>query len=343
MRYPKSLHKNRKIGITGPSGGVQPRFKGRFELAKANFIEKGFLVAEGVALHGEHKHVSAPKDIRAQDFMKMWDDQTIGAIIPPWGGELLIEILPLLDFNKIAETPAKWVMGYSDISSLLFAVTVMTDTSTIHGTNFMDYVSGQSDSLTAHAHDVLMLEAGQSFEQKSSSKFQSKWTDIIAKPERPFQCDTPTKWKCMDGKDTVEMNGRLIGGCLDVIRALIGTPYGNLPKFIQRHQNDGVILYLENCELKPCDVARTLWQMRLAGWFQGIDGIIFGRSTGPEATEPENLTYLEAIQSVLVDLNVTVLLDADIGHQPPQMTLVNGALAHVRYENARATIRQTLA
>lgn len=342
MKYPKSLQKNRKIGITGPSGGVQPRFKGRFELAKANFIEKGYLVEEGAALHGEHKHASAPKDVRAQDFMKMWDDQTIDAIIPPWGGELLIEILPLLDFNKIAEMPPKWIMGYSDISMLLFAVTVMTDTATIHGTNFMDYVSGQSDGLTAHAHDVLMLEAGQSFEQKSSPKCQSKWTDIIAEPEKPFQCDTPTVWSCLDGKGSVQMKGRLIGGCLDVLQSLVGTPYGNLPKFIQRHLADGVILYFENCELKPCGVVRALSQMLLADWFQGINGIIFGRSTGPDATSPENLTYLEAVESVVGDLGIPVLMGADIGHQPPQMTLVNGAVADVRYEEGRATIRQTL-
>lgn len=343
MKYPKPLKTNRSIGITGPSGGIEPRFNRRFELAKSNFIAKGFAVKEGQALHGQHKHVSASKEVRAADFMKMWSDPSINAIIPPWGGELLIEILPLLDFNKLAETPAKWVMGYSDTSTLLFSLTLMTDTATIHGCNFMDYIPEQADELTVHAHDILKTETGVYLEQKSSSHYQSKWTDIINEPEKPFNCDTPTVWKSLDDRTSVQMSGRLMGGCLDVLRSLVGTPYGNLPKFIKNYSSDGVILYLENCELKPCDVARSLWQMRFAGWFDGISGIVFGRSTGADASKPEHLTYLEALKSVLGDLNIPVLIDADIGHQPPQMTLINGALAKIHFESGRATVGQTLA
>jgi len=51
----------------------------------------------------------------------------VAAIIPPWGGELLIEVLPLLDFNKITETECKWVMGYSDTSTLLMPLTLIVD------------------------------------------------------------------------------------------------------------------------------------------------------------------------------------------------------------------------
>jgi len=342
LRFPKPLQHERTIGITGPSGGIEPRFRGRYDLARSNFIAQGFSVKEGLALHGQSKHVSAPKHVRAKDFTDMWKDNQIGAIIPPWGGELLIEILPLLDFDRFKASEPKWVMGYSDTSSLLLALTLLIDTATAHGTNFMDFIPEQTDELTRSAHHVLTLNSGDTFEQGSSRRFQSKWTDIVSEPAKPFQCDASTIWKSLNGKPSVSMNGRLIGGCLDVVSCLVGTPYGQVPEFIHRYRSDGVILYFENCEFSPCSVARALLQMRLAGWFKGINGIVFGRSAGPDAKTPDHLSYREAIESVLLELDIPVLLDADIGHVPPQMTLVNGALTEIHLESGQALVRQTL-
>jgi muramoyltetrapeptide carboxypeptidase len=82
--------------------------------------------------------------------------------------------------------------------------------------------------------------------------------------------------------------------------------------------------------------------MRLAGWFQDVDGIIFGRSPAPDPIDPEKMKYLEAVSLVLGDLKIPVLLDADIGHVPPQMTLINGALAEVKFDGVHARVSQTL-
>jgi muramoyltetrapeptide carboxypeptidase LdcA involved in peptidoglycan recycling len=139
------------------------------------------------------------------------------------------------------------------------------------------------------------------------------------------------------------MKGRLIGGCLDTLLNLVGTPFGDLNAFKRSFKEEGVILYLENCEQSPCGVARALWNMRLAGWFDDLRGIVLGRSAAADASSDTALSYVEAIRSVLGPLGVPVLLDADIGHRPPQMLLINGALAEVNYANGRGTIRQTLA
>jgi muramoyltetrapeptide carboxypeptidase LdcA involved in peptidoglycan recycling len=330
------------IAVTGTSGGIQPRFNPRFQLAKANLVAKGFSVLEGDVLHGEHKHVSGTKEQRAAEFVKMWRDPSVAAIIPPWGGELIIEVLPLIDFNELAETPAKWYMGYSDTSALLMSITLLTDTATIHGTNFMDSIAAQHDSLTVCAHQVLQMASGGVFRQSSSECFQSKWTSIDVYPEQPFNCDAPTQWKSLHPCASIEMKGRLIGGCLDIIVHLVGTPYGDVPKFAKRYADDGVILYLENCELTPCRVERALLQMRYAGWFEHLNGIVIGRSSGPDTSEESRLSYVEALTASLKDLGIPVLFDADIGHVPPQMTLVNGAMAEVTYKDGRANVVQTL-
>lgn len=76
----------------------------------------------------------------------------INIIIPPWGGELLIEILDKIDFEQIKN---KWVVGYSDISALLLAITLKTGIATAHGTNLVDLRGEYSDDTTAMWQAVL--------------------------------------------------------------------------------------------------------------------------------------------------------------------------------------------
>jgi len=81
----------------------------------------------------------------------------IHIIIPPWGGELLIETLEFIDFENIQ---TKWILGYSDISLLLLAITLKTGIATAHGTNFIDLRGEYSDKTTAVWESVLSLKKG---------------------------------------------------------------------------------------------------------------------------------------------------------------------------------------
>jgi muramoyltetrapeptide carboxypeptidase LdcA involved in peptidoglycan recycling len=79
-------------------------------------------------------------------------------------------------------------------------------------------------------------------------------------------------------------------------------------------------------------VCRLLWHVRLAGWLDGASGLLLGRSA---RQGPAGFTCHDAVHDALGDLDLTVLYDLDIGHQPPQLTLVNGAPARVRRSGAR--------
>ena len=68
-----------------------------------------------------------------------------------------------------------------------------------------------------------------------------------------------------------------------------------------------------------------------------------GRSTAPQPALASDLTAEEVISDVFANTDAPVLLDADIGHQPPQLTLVNGAFAKVMYEAGHARITQSSA
>lgn len=92
----------------------------------------------------------------------------------------------------------------------------------------------------------------------------------------------------------------------------------------------------------PCELTRALYSLRLKGWFSCVNGILIGRSAGPDTELPTQQSYTDALQSALGDLHIPVIYDVDIGLIPPQMTLVNGAQATVVFEKQGGSITQQL-
>lgn len=345
IKYPNPLRKGDKIGVTAPSSGVTPEHYARLDLVLNNLRAMGFQIVEGTYLRKRHKHVSGPKQERANEFVQFWKDPSIKAIMPPWGGEILVEILPLIDFNELNKYEPKWISGYSDISTLLLPLTTLTGIATLHGSNLMDLSPTQTDPLTTALIKVLQLPAGSEFLEEMSSLYQSKWLDFRTQPEAPLNLTEPTQWKVLgSGHDQVKVHfsGRLIGGCLDTIARLVGTAYADLPRFYRNFSSDGVILYFENCELTPCELARTLWNIRLAGWFEGLTGVLIGRSSGPEAKSENDLSYVEALLSVLEDLKIPIIYNMDIGHRPPQLNIINGAIGTLDFLDNKGRLKQQM-
>ncbi|MEK7691598.1 MAG: S66 peptidase family protein, partial [Bdellovibrionota bacterium] len=319
----------------------------RLDLVLGYFRKQGFQVIEGRCLRNQHKQTSASKTDRAAELLRFWLDPNISAIFPPWGGELLCEILPLVDINKLSKAGPKWISGFSDLSTLFFSLTTRTGLATLHSSNLMDLAPSQTDPLTnGQLSRMQAAGAGATWVQHSSQLHQTKWRDIEKEVDAPYDLTAPTIWKALQPRfqSGAEFRGRLIGGCLDTIARLAGTPFADMVQFREASGKSGVIFYFENCEMAPCELARTLNQIRFAGWLDGVSGILIGRSSGPEAKKPDHLTYLEALASVLGDLKVPVIYDADLGHRPPQLSILNGALGELRFRPAgeQSTLTQHL-
>jgi muramoyltetrapeptide carboxypeptidase len=108
----------------------------------------------------------------------------------------------------------------------------------------------------------------------------------------------------------VQFGGRLIGGCIDTLMHTAGTPFGDVRSFIAANaDNGGSLLYLENSGLSPTGWVRALHGLHWAGWLDGINGLLIGRSAAPDNNGPLELRYADA----------------------PQMVLINGALAQVQW------------
>lgn len=137
IRYPRPLVPGDRIGVTAPSSGVPADLLPRLRFCVEHLQGQGYDVVVGECMSGEGV-VSAPARERAEELTAMLVDPTIAAVVPPWGGELAVEVLPHLDWSGIAASDPTWLVGLSDISTLLLALTTMTGTASLHGQNLLD-------------------------------------------------------------------------------------------------------------------------------------------------------------------------------------------------------------
>lgn len=341
--YPAPLKPGGLIAVTAPSSGVEPPLHRRLDLVLQHLRSQGFRVEEGRCLRQEVDSASAPAAERAAELASLLQRDDVDAIIPPWGGERAIELLDRLDWAALRQARPKWLLGYSDTSTWLLPVTLRLGWATAHGPCLMDLAPGQSDALTQGVMPLLATPPGGRVLQRQSLHWQSEWTDFADVPDSTYRLTEPTAWSCLNREPGAEVafSGRLIGGCLDTLLHLAGSPHADVAGFIARCADDGAVLYLENAELSPTALVRALHGLRWAGWLDGLTGVLIGRSAAPDTTGASQLRYAQALRETLGGLPCPVLADVDIGHRPPQFTLVNGAWAQVRWSAAEGgTVEQ---
>jgi muramoyltetrapeptide carboxypeptidase len=343
LHYPKPLARGDRIAIIAPSSGVESPLHARLDLVLAHLAAQGFSLEEGASLRQEHLNASAPAEQRAIALQHTLMRDDVHAILPPWGGELAIELLDRLDWQALTSAKPKWCIGYSDTSTWLLPLTLRLGWATAHGPCLMDLAPTQTDLLTTQALAQLSTPIGGSFTQRQSPAWQKHWTDFAKVPSVPYALTETTRWHALHEEPQITMRGRLIGGCIDTLQHLAGSLHGDVPRFIQQHASDGVVLYLENAGQSPTAMVRALQQLRWAGWMSNLAGVLLGRSAGPDAKSTDDLGYRQAVQQTLGTLPCPVLLDVDIGHLPPQLMLVNGALADLQWTaQVGGVIHQTL-
>ena len=338
IRYPDPLKKGDTIGVTAPSSGAHGVFSSKLDNAINRFEKLGYKVIETDSVRKQNKLVSASPQIRAEEFVELYKNRDVKAIIPPWGGEFLMEILPYLNFKDLKKFEPKWILGFSDISTLLFTFTLKTNIATAHGPNFLDFGNEQVHDSVLKVLDILNKKRGESFKQESLERYQEEWLEVTEDKFPSYNLTEQVNWKYINYNKS--FSGRLIGGNMDVLCKLIGTEYGRASDFIKQYNEDGIIWYFESCEMDATDIHRTFWQMKKNGWFKNCNGLLFGRVAG--YNDVQDYSYVDALENLSKDLNIPVIYDIDLGHKPPQLTFINGALAEVNISDNKEEIIQTL-
>ena len=121
---------------------------------------------------------------------------------------------------------------------------------------------------------------------------------------------------------------------------ICGTKFDKVKEFCDKYKEDGVIWFLESCDLNITGQLRAFWQFKNAGWFKNVKAIIIGRPNNKE--EFFDTDYKEANFEELKSLNIPVIIDADFGHVGPIIPIVSGAIAKVSYKKGKYEIEYDL-
>lgn len=320
MRYPNFLKKNSTIGITAPSAGIEDtiNFDKSLEYFKNN--EWNIYETNNVRVPLD---VSSSSEERAKQFLELEKDDKIDAIICASGGDFLTDMLPFINLDEINN---KWVMGSSDPTNLLYLITTAKDIATLYGHN-----AGGFDSTKLFKSQEVALEylKGNILKQDSYDLYEVNRDGRI---DGNYNLEEKVNWKTLNGP--VDIKGRLIGGCIDCLKYLPGTKYDYTKDFINRYKDDKIIWYFDVFSQTAEDFYLTLFQLKESGWFKNVCGVIVGRVLFPN--QYTSMTYEKALKDIFG--NIPIIMDADIGHVAPKMTLINGSIVEIKFENGKGSI-----
>ena len=321
LRFPGLLRQGDRIGVTSPSAGVARREAARIDFCIGWLREAGYDVVVGECMDGTGI-TSGPAEARATELTAMLCDPSIRCVIPPWGGETAIDLVDRLDWAALARADPTWLVGFSDLSTILVPITTRLGWATVHGDNLADTPYRTPEGLLGW----LEIVSGTGPYLQRESGLVADWWPMAEDPRA-------TMWKragegrwSLHGADSVRVTGRLIGGCVETLCNLAGTPYGDVAAFGRRYADDGLIVYLEAAGDEAATICRNIHGLRLAGWFDHATAVLVGRTNAPDNPK---LTQREAVLDALAPLDLPVIFDLEIGHVPPHLPLVNGALATV--------------
>ena len=175
------------------------------------------------------------------DIHSMFADKDVNAIVAVRGGYGCARLLPILNYELIKSNP-KILIGYSDITSLLYGIYEKTGLVCFHGP------VGTS-----------------TFNEYSINHFNN----ILAEPNTNYKMKNLPE----DEEQLFVINegvgeGELVGGNLSIVVSMIGTEYDIDSK--------DKIIFLEEIGEEPYRIDRMLTQMRQSGKFDGCKGIALG-------------------------------------------------------------------
>lgn len=346
MRYPKNLPANGTIGFVAPSFGCQIEpYRSGFENAQRKFSELGYRLQLGPNCYeGSGVGISNTPEKCAEELMEYYCSTENDCLISCGGGELMCEILPHMDYEKIKAAEPKWYMGYSDNTNMTYLLATLCDTASVYGPcaaafGMEPWHPAIDDAFKVLTGEVNAVKGYDKWEKESLKNEENPLEPYnVTEPRviRSFVGNEEVIWE--NGAEPIQFQGRLLGGCMDCLVNLLGTCFDKTREFVEKYKDDGIIWFIEACELNVFSIRRAMWQMEQAGWFEHTKGFLIGRPM-LYGQEIMGLDAYKAVLEVAGRKNVPVIMDVDLGHLPPMMPIVVGSMGMVQVKGNDISIK----
>ena len=273
LHKPPRLKNGGRIGVISPAAAVQVD---KLKSGSRALQQCGFTVRIGEQALKNDRFFAGPDQDRAQELTRMFTDPSIQAVFCSRAGYGCNRILPLLDFELLGRQP-KIFVGYSDATLLLNAFVQKAGLVCFHGPLVAgEFAEGLSVRSQNHLFNLLTKGVGE-----ESLSFDTTLTGGMAE-------------------------GRLLGGCLSVLAATLGTPFAFNPQ--------DAILFLEDIGEKPYRIDRMLVQLKQAGLLEHLAGVIFGDMHGCWGEGDDPALLLSVIADAFADYAYPVGFGLPAGH-----------------------------
>lgn len=339
MRYPKFLKEKGCIGFVAPSFGcsTEPYFTA-FCHALERFHAMGYQTLLGPNCYADAGIGISNEPMKCgEELNSFYVSNDCDVLISCGGGELMCEVIPYMDFERIRQAEPKWYMGYSDNTNFTFLSTTLCDTAAIYGPCACSF---GMEPWHASITDAWELLCGKKLTMTGYGLWEKESLKDEEHPLYPYNVTEPSVIRRFPEKP-VRMQGRLLGGCMDCLVNLLGTRFDKTVEFCERYQEDGIIWFFESCDLNIMSIRRAIWQMKEAGWFRYVKGFLFGRPFC-FGDEMFGIDHYRAVTDLLEEYQVPIIMDLDIGHLPPMMPIISGSTAEVISEGNSFSIYYTL-
>ncbi|HEV3112995.1 MAG TPA: LD-carboxypeptidase [Candidatus Binataceae bacterium] len=276
------------MGVVAPAAAVDGEYLDR---GVQELVRQGYRVKVSERALARDRILAGTDEERASELMRFFRDPEVSAIFAARGGYGAGRLLPLIDFDLLRRNP-KIFVGFSDQTFLLNVMVQSGAMVCFHGPMVAkDLAGGLSARSMLHLRRLLAGEL---------DGFDLPGTEAI----HPGMAQ-----------------GEVIGGCLSILVAMLGTPY--VPDFT------GKILFLEDTGEKAYRVDRMLVQLRHSGALARVAGVVFGGMRSPGDTDSEQRLIRQFAAEQTAGLGVPVLWGIEAGHGTENFTLPMGVRARL--------------
>jgi len=283
---PPAIKKGDTIAIIAPASPVDSRDV--LERGIRSLERMGFRVRFEERIFESSRYLAGSDSARAEELQRAFEDPSIQAILGLRGGYGCARLIPLMKVRRL-RPHQKIFMGFSDLTTLMMFFRKRLGWISIHGP--MAASPSLADIPQDQAEHLFFLLSDPGYRPKLHFEHMDCWTPGVAE-------------------------GELVGGCLSIITASLGTRY--------EIDTDGKILFIEDLGEPPYRLDRMLTHLQLAGKFRSIAGVMLGSFIDCEPTRG-GYKAGDVLRDILSRLNIPVMAGFPLGHGDDNWAVPYGA------------------